>query len=222
MLLFCAFVTYLQPKPHCSQCAPATRRPLHELFCTCAVVLQEHIHLTGSPEASDGPSENHGHLRSVVGVPLRPVGAQGLFPQSSMVGHSPHVAMTRGMSQSTLMQRGMSQSTLGCTSDNASTLSSEGDDIDFMLKPPQKQSAITEIAKDGQGTTIGNTFYHSGRPKVEDLFAQAEQAAVAAGCKRIAVLVCGNDSLLQSCLAQTAQTRDSGVHFSAHYEVFGF
>ena len=70
--------------------------------------------------------------------------------------------------------------------------------------------------------TCGRTEHHTGRPKLEQVFNEAEAAAVAAGCKRVAVLICGNQMMLKNALAQVAQHRSSGVQFAAHYEAFGF
>ena len=71
-------------------------------------------------------------------------------------------------------------------------------------------------------SAIGTTEFHIGRPKLEKVFREADEAAVRAGCKRVAVLVCGNQHMLRSALAMVVNSRESGVVFSAHYEAFGF
>jgi hypothetical protein len=68
----------------------------------------------------------------------------------------------------------------------------------------------------------GRMRYHSGRPNLQAMFDEVEAEARACGERRVALLVCGNKGVLESCL-QVARTRmGGGVTFDPHFESFGF
>jgi hypothetical protein len=67
----------------------------------------------------------------------------------------------------------------------------------------------------------GRMRYHAGRPNLEAIFQEVEDEAEALGESRVALLVCGNKGVLESCLC-IARTRKGRLHFDPHHEAFGF
>lgn len=67
----------------------------------------------------------------------------------------------------------------------------------------------------------GRMRYHAGRPNLDAMFQEVEDEAAALGESKVALLVCGNKGVLESCL-RIARTRTGKVHFDPHYEAFGF
>jgi Ferric reductase NAD binding domain len=66
----------------------------------------------------------------------------------------------------------------------------------------------------------GRMRYHAGRPDLEALFDEVAVEAEGLGESRVALLVCGNQHMLTSCL-RIARKRTGAVNFDAHYEAFG-
>jgi hypothetical protein len=72
-----------------------------------------------------------------------------------------------------------------------------------------------------KGDRNGRMRYHAGRPNLEAMFQEVEDEATALGESRVALLVCGNKGVLESCL-RIARMRQGRVQFDPHYEAFGF
>jgi hypothetical protein len=54
------------------------------------------------------------------------------------------------------------------------------------------------------------------------VFREAHAAAAATGDTRVAVLVCGNNAILERCRGKAAEFSRAGVTFECHFEAFGF
>ena len=94
---------------------------------------------------------------------------------------------------------------------------------DADLGAPSADTAAARLARKSQQKIAGGKIvYHDGRPKLGPLFEAVEGQAQAAGCDRVAVMVCGNKHLLRNCLKLVGQRQNGAIKFEAHYESFGF
>ena len=97
------------------------------------------------------------------------------------------------------------------------------------MTPQPRPHASTEIVIPGQSQPLTptepsfagpGTQRHPGRPDWAAVFAQAEAAAVAAGQARVALLLCGNSNMTDSCRRAACASRR--VVFDIHEETFSF
>jgi Ferric reductase NAD binding domain len=66
--------------------------------------------------------------------------------------------------------------------------------------------------------------FHSGRPDMAAAFKEVAAAAAAAGSSSVAVLVCGNQGILDGCrkMCSSYNKGRGSVRFDCHFESFGF
>ena len=63
--------------------------------------------------------------------------------------------------------------------------------------------------------------YHAGQPNLASLFAEVEAETLALGETRVALLVCGDKGIVNSCL-RVARRRHGPVQFDAHHQTFSW
>ena len=64
--------------------------------------------------------------------------------------------------------------------------------------------------------------YKMGRPDLALVFREAAEQARAMGERRVAIMICGNDHVLDACLAEVQRRQGTQVEFDVHFEAFGF
>jgi hypothetical protein len=77
-------------------------------------------------------------------------------------------------------------------------------------------------ARSGRLGAGGLVAVTRGRPDMRRTFKDAHAAARLAGDCRVAVLVCGNQGILDGCMRMAADWSHDDVTFECHYEAFGF
>ena len=208
------------------------------------VVLQSHAHACSGPASNPmagvpAPAESPSSLNAAVAAEAAPAANAGAArPGVSLkrnstgsMGGSGRVALTPV--HTTLFRPSAGATTMPVIVEAASAHTLPPAELPGADKAaaalPQASTSEGEAAARGrlnrkskQALQGGQIKYHDGRPKLGGLFDAVEMQAKAAGCERVAVLICGNKHLLHNCLKLVKERERGEVAFEAHYESFGF
>jgi Ferric reductase NAD binding domain len=177
-----------------------------------AFLLQEDTYLTGIGKSLHRKLSSRG---------LRTAALSGALSQSQPVNPIARASSRPLSPRATSGDLSNASSTLGGESTALLTAPSAGLSVfEGLDRDPASPMAYTQPAHYVRGKC--SMQFHSCRPDMAAEFDQVAEEARAAGASRVAVLICGNQGILDGCMKKCAKYSREGIRFDCHYESFGF